>query len=229
MAGPYTIREVTDGSSDPSPSEWANQDVKPAIEDLHLRVAVTEAFGLFAMTPRVAGDYISAISNVAGSTGVESYSGTGNIYGCPILLGQACPIDGMSISMITADSGEPIRLLLYQSDLYGHPTTLVATGTGTSPAGGADLTFSFSSVTIPAGLYWAFVRTDDSSTIRFRGWQGTQVMAAFSGIATSFQTQRNPLPLINPGLYASPISPITTWAYGAPTTVSVPNIGVRRG
>jgi hypothetical protein len=179
---------------------------------------------IMGMIPQ-SGEYLFPPSTASWATGTTAYA-TGTQPLTPMLIPAAFNSDGLSTRIATAESGIDVRLLLYSSDAEGHPSTLVATGTATSGSAGG-LSVSFSSVSLPAGVYWMGVRTNGGSTIRF--WAlGSNNLSLFPVTGSSNAYQRNPYPLVDVGTYASPNSSVTVSSFSAVTGNDIPYVGIKR-
>jgi hypothetical protein len=215
MAGPYTISTVSAGSDDPDPVEWANLQVKPAIEDLHLRSAALETNRYVSPSPKGAGDrLVSAYTAV--TAGGQAYA-TGNVPASMFPVSKPLTIDGLCVRVSTIQSTDG-RALLYSSDSDGYPVTLVAEASFSCTVAALVTATLAAPVLLPQGLYWACIRTNAGAAVRF-----TCLTPATFGVQNAAGTLTGERTMgFDPGTYAAPLTTITSWTMIDPSTNVVP-------
>lgn len=214
---PITIPTVAEGGSTPAPVDWANDHVKPAIESLDARRG--------GPTPK-SGQYLYPRTGSQWSGGAVAYASGANLA-VPLVVTREITVDKLACRVSTAQASCNVRILLYSSDDNGEPLTLVAHGVGSAGATGV-VVVTFSSVTLPPGVYWGMIRTDTGSTVRFWALQSHQI--AWDGVADAADQSKTPLPAIDVGTYASPTTTLTgvTHSGTGGTAATVPFICIGR-
>lgn len=178
---------------------------------------------LLAMVPKV-GQYLYPAFAVTANTGTISYA-TGQAPGAPILVQAPFTAGSLMFRVDTAEAVN-VRALLYSSDADGHPATLVAHGTASASTVGT-VTVTFSGVVLPAGIYWAFLRTNGGTTVRFRGVGSNGGMTTFGGVDSVYR-DRNPVVWADVGTYAAPLASLTGLSYNIVAGNDIPLIALGR-
>jgi len=161
------------------------------------------------MRPKVGG-HLAPRGSANGST-IGPFA-TGAVSFVPLSVGIGMTVDAMVIRAGTTEAVN-VRALLYSSDSDGYPASLVTSGTGACSS--TYITLSFTPVALAAGLYWACLRTDAGSAVRF-------FSVAAIGPTVTDATLMATLPFAlqaDPGTYASPAATLAAWThtYGTPS------------
>lgn len=161
-------------------------------------------------------------ANAAGSTPFAS----GSVYGMPFYIGAPMSIDALAARVSTLEAGMTFKILLYSSDADGHPVTLVADSGSLSAAATGAVEGVITPVALAAGLYWAFIRSNGGTTVRFQAGTTTLLGPPVSG-AASLNSNGAGLSA-DVGTFASPTATLTAWSYGDSTGTLTPYITLRR-
>lgn len=159
------------------------------------------------MRPKVGG-HLAPRGSANGST-IGPFA-TGAVAFVPLVVGIGMTVDAMVIRAGTTEAVN-VRALLYSSDSDGYPTTLVTSGTGACSS--TYITLSFTPVALPPGLYWACLRTDAGSSVRFYS-------VATIGPTVIDGTAVASLPIAlqaDPGTYAAPAATISAHSHAYQT------------
>ena len=177
--------------------------------------------GGIILVPKTSGQMISPGFNT--TTGGTLAYASGAVYGCHIPIPSSLTMDALGVRVVTTQTSTNAKLLLYSCDADGYPVTLVATGTVACTSTGYVFGTT-GSVALQAGMYWATLRTDIGTTVRFTCITPTYVSQAgtWSGTTTSQY-----VPTSDVGTYASPSSTLSSWTPAAAGTTSVPHIVIR--
>jgi len=217
--GPYNISTVSAGSDTPDPIEWANLEVKPAIDDLHLRSASLETNRFGGPTPKGTGERLLS-SYSAVTAGSLNYA-TGSVTPIMLALSHPLTIDGIAVRVGTAQAINA-RVLLYNSDADGYPYMLAAEATFSCSVAALAVVTLAAPVLLPPGLYWGCIRSESGTTVRF-----TCVTPAYFGVQSSGATLTGERAItIDPGTYAVPTATLNSWGYADPGTTTVPWLGL---
>jgi hypothetical protein len=177
------------------------------------------------MIPR-SGGYLQPTAAAAWTTSASAYAGA-FIFGVPIVVPMPMTIDRLLCRIATNETGIPVKVLLYSSDADGFPSTLVASAEAPAAAAGAHVVTLAAPVALPAGLYWGFIRTDAGTTIRF--WAlASQSIGGLGSMAGEGGEQRNPMPSVALGAYATPADPITALIMTVASSNDVPYVSLGR-
>jgi hypothetical protein len=179
--------------------------------------------------PKVGQYLIPAIIGTSWSTSTDALPFGTAAAATPIINPKEFTADALTCNVVTLEA-VAVRVLLYSSDADGHPATLVATATGTPSGTGGLLVTLASAVVLPAGVYWAIVRSDGGSTLRFSAGGGGLINSLMSTVSTSVGTpSRNTLPALTVGgTFASPNTTPTVTSISAVTANDAPYVGIRR-
>lgn len=159
-----------------------------------------------------------------------STSGTGGagvtVYGIPIFITKPTTIDAMHMRVTTLEAATSAKLLLYSSDVDGHPTDLVAMTTIDCSTTGYKTGTIGAPLTLQPGLYWAQLRSNSPgnlmryTTVTPQGLPG--VSDGTAGPYTSMTITTTS------GSYASPPNPIVSWSYADALSTNAAWIALRR-
>lgn len=178
---------------------------------------------LLGMIPK-SGQYLQPSVAVAWSTSSTAYA-SGSVPLVGVAVPKAFDLDALLCRISTNEAGIGVRVLLYASDADGHPSNLVAHGAAAAAGAGTHIV-TFTPVTLTPGVYWAAIRTDGGSTIRFWGLASNSIVP-FAMVGSGGE-QRNPVPKADVGTYASPATTLTGVTYGVETSNDVPYVTLRR-
>lgn len=183
--------------------------VQPALDAIYARLDALGAGGgsVDVMRPKVGG-HLAPRGSANGST-IGPFA-TGAVAFVPLVVGIGMTVDAMVIRAGTTEAVN-VRALLYSSDSDGYPTTLVTSGTGACSS--TYITLSFTPVALPPGLYWACLRTDAGSSVRFYS-------VAVIGPTVIDGTAVASLPIAlqaDPGTYAAPAATISAHSHAYQT------------
>jgi hypothetical protein len=160
---------------------------------------------LLAPVPK-SGSWIGRTFNGNGNTSDARQTGAG--VGTQIPLSVGISINGLGIYVATAQASVNANILIYSSDADGYPSVLVASGV-VSCASSAFVIATITSVALPAGLYHGFIRSDTGTTVRFVAMNDQSPVTLYSG--TPNINSGGFALSADPGTYASPTTPLTTW------------------
>ena len=171
MAGPYNIPVVTYTGTDPDPVEWANDFIKPAIDDLDTRVGAggTPLLPHMAtLTPPVS-KWVNAVPVNLGSGG-QAFS-TSQCYAMKFTMHQQMTIDRLVIEIVTGVAASSMRVGLYSDLGAAHrfpDALLVDFGTIPTTASVSYQELSITSRVLSAGVtYWlAWQQEGGGATVR---------------------------------------------------------------
>ena len=181
--------------------------------------------GGFGLIPKV-GQYLYPASGASWATSADAFaSGTQPLV--PIWIPVGFTADALATRIATAEAAVPLRILLYNSDSEGHPSTLVATGTAASGAVGTH-SVSITPVALAPGLYWGAVRSDAGTTLRVWALGSNDMVGSPTFAGPSPILQRNPIPTADVGTHASPTNVLTISSYSLVAGSNIPLVTIRR-
>lgn len=152
--------------------------------------------------------YVAPRGLTASAAGAAAF-GSGAVPALEFEIPQAMTIDQLGFRVTTLEAAMNAKVLLYSSDADGYPTTLVKDSGAISCAAAGDILATFTGVALAAGTYWAVIRSNAGSAVRFL----CGVQAPRSPISTGTTNLWNTVNYltIDPGTYASPNATISTW------------------
>lgn len=183
MAGPYEdIEVVSYDGTDPDPVEWANEQIRPSVQNLGVRVTALEAAGGGSPKNLVGSPTHSVFAPVGAWVPTFNFAkaiqfatpNTTTRYAEPYFPGGPFDVDRVAVQVTTAGgAGSILRVGVYSSDSLGRrPQTLLADwgSFDTASTGIKELTISthFDAYT----LYWIVWGSEVSgATFTGREWQ----------------------------------------------------------
>ena len=173
------------------------------------------------LRPKASGEQISA--GFTASTSGGSAFASGAVFGSHIPITEPTSIDAMGIRVATSQASTNAKILLYSCDADNHPVTLVATGTVATTATGYVFGTT-GTVNLTEGVYWATLRSDTGTTVRFQCLTNT-----YMSLVGTWSSTSTPMfvPTADVGTYASPNSTLSTWTYTTASTNSIPHVVLR--
>lgn len=191
-----------------------------------ISVAATPATeSVTGIMPKV-GTYLGPFAPTASAAGSVAYA-TGSQDPVMIVVPRAMNIDQIGFEVTTAQAVNA-RAYLYNSDNDGHPYAMVADSGDISASTTGAKVATITAVTLPAGVYWGFLRSNAGTTVRFRAvTQATN--ADVHGTFLSLATVPTGIAADIGSTYGSPTNPLSAWTYDTAIAGTVrPLIGIRR-
>lgn len=142
--------------------------------------------GLAQQPARVSGNWYSGFG---GATGNLTTASVTTAYFAPLQLLSACSVQALGIWLVTGQTSGKIQLAIYPDNGTGLPLLTggpsVSTGDITATSSGLNVSGAVTAATLPPGLYWGTVMSNNTGiVVNGVGSQTANMMAAMSG-ATS--------------------------------------------
>ncbi len=144
-------------------------------------------------------------------------SGSGS-RGTPLIVAHDTTVNALICRVGTAQAGCFVKVLLYASDAWGYPRTLVAQTPPIDCTTAALKTVTLgASVPITAGLYFGFLITDTGSAVRFYARNFREAYQQIRVDAGGADTNPGGFAFCaDIGSYAAPSATINNWRYNDP-------------
>jgi len=163
MPGPYNIPVVSYSGTSPDPVEWANEHIKPAIDDLDVRVAAAGGGG----GPEPGHTYALIPPSLSGENTV-TMQGANWIFAFPIHI-PGITVSEVSFENLDNNPAATIIVGLYSYTVKGGNGTLLHDFGTVDMSGTAGVKTLTGNWVIPAGKYYlAYLNTGDG----VRVWSG---------------------------------------------------------
>lgn len=160
-----------------------------------------------ARRPKIS-SYLAPALLTASAAGSSPFA-SGAVPALEFVIPQTMTIDQLGFRVTTLEAAMNAKVLLYSSDSDGYPSTLVKDSGAISCAATGDILATFTGVVLTPGSYWAVIRSNAGSAVRFLcGVQSPRV--PISTGTTNLWNTVNYL-TIDPGTYAAPNATIATW------------------
>lgn len=215
-----------------APTQTAGNDSTRLATTAFVQAAVAAAGGGGGVAPTLIpkpGSFITSVFTDANGGAGPLGLATGAVGGARFFFGAGFDVAALMIRLQTGEASTSVKILLYDSDANGYPKNLVVNSGSIDVSSGTFKTATFSPVSIDAGTYWGFVRSNSpGGTLRIWGVKQQGVPQVYpstnQGPSTSGGTIKADV-----GTYASPTATLTSWDESAPGNFdTVPYILVGR-